>query len=131
MVAVSWSNIAAGGSSLQRRIACRFSRRRTRCHMHESGPIRICSVRSAATSAVWAECLFADPIADIAVLDSPDNQELFEQAEAYEALVDSTKPLTIANAPKMGRKRVRDFEVDTPGARFRVPVIARRRMGPV
>jgi hypothetical protein len=30
--------------------------------------------------AVWAECLFADPIADIAVLGSPDDQELTEAA---------------------------------------------------
>ena len=34
--------------------------------------------------AVWAECLFADPIADVSVLGSPDNQELFEEAQAYE-----------------------------------------------
>ena len=31
---------------------------------------------------VWAECLFADPLADIAVLCSPDEQALFEQADA-------------------------------------------------
>jgi hypothetical protein len=29
---------------------------------------------------VWCECLFLDPIADIAVLGGPDNQELSEQA---------------------------------------------------
>jgi Trypsin-like peptidase domain len=37
---------------------------------------------------VWAECLFVDPVADIAVLGSPDNQALFEQAEAYDALME-------------------------------------------
>jgi hypothetical protein len=31
---------------------------------------------------VWAECLCADPIADIAVLGSPDNQALFDGAGA-------------------------------------------------
>jgi hypothetical protein len=36
---------------------------------------------------VWAECLFADPIADVAVLGMPDNQALSDQAEAYEELV--------------------------------------------
>jgi hypothetical protein len=36
--------------------------------------------------AVWAECLFADPVTDIAILGSPDNQELCEQANAYEAI---------------------------------------------
>jgi hypothetical protein len=29
---------------------------------------------------VWAECRFVDPIADLAVLATPDDQELFEQA---------------------------------------------------
>jgi hypothetical protein len=48
---------------------------------------------------VWAECLFADPIADIAVLGSPDDQELTEAAEAYEALVESATPLSIADVP--------------------------------
>ena len=52
---------------------------------------------------VWAECLFADPIADIAVLGSPDSQELFEQAEDYEALVESVTPLKIVDAPEKGR----------------------------
>ena len=51
-------------------------------------------------STVWAECLFADPIADIAVLGSPDNQELFDQAEAYELLVESLTPIAIADVPK-------------------------------
>src|SRR5271165_2710278 len=49
--------------------------------------------------AVWAECLFADPVADIAVLGSPDNQDLFDQADAYEALVKSATPIAIADAP--------------------------------
>jgi hypothetical protein len=52
--------------------------------------------------AVSAECLFADPIADIAVLGSPDNQELGDEAEAYEALVESVTPIAIAEAPEKG-----------------------------
>jgi hypothetical protein len=48
---------------------------------------------------VWAECLFADPMADIAVLCTPDNQELSDEADAYEALVDAARPLAIADAP--------------------------------
>lgn len=42
---------------------------------------------------IWAECVFVDPIADIAVLGSPDNQELSEEAEAYDALIDKTPVL--------------------------------------
>ena len=30
---------------------------------------------------VWAECLFVDPVGDIAVLTGPDSQELYRQAE--------------------------------------------------
>lgn len=37
---------------------------------------------------VWAECVFVDPIADVAVLDAPDGQALCEEAEAYEAFTD-------------------------------------------
>ena len=36
---------------------------------------------------VWAECLFADPVADIAVLGVPDEQYLSSEAAAFEALV--------------------------------------------
>jgi hypothetical protein len=47
---------------------------------------------------VWAECLFADPVADIAVLGCPDNQELFDEANAYDALVDGIPTLQIGKA---------------------------------
>jgi hypothetical protein len=52
---------------------------------------------------VWAECLYADPIADIAVLGSPDNQELSDEAEAYETLVGSVTPLVIGEATTNGK----------------------------
>jgi hypothetical protein len=37
---------------------------------------------------VWAECVFADPVADIAVLSEPEGQELFDQCAAYEELTE-------------------------------------------
>ncbi len=37
---------------------------------------------------VWAECLFVDPVADLAVLCQPDNQELYDQADAYSRLTE-------------------------------------------
>src|SRR6516162_9057724 len=49
---------------------------------------------------VWAECLFVDPIGDIAVLGPPDNQELFDQWRAYVA---SEAPLPITDAPRAGK----------------------------
>ena len=50
---------------------------------------------------VWAECLFFDPVSDLAILGEPDNQELGEESEAYAFLVDERKPFTIA-APERG-----------------------------
>jgi len=44
---------------------------------------------------VWAECLFVDPVADLAVLGSPDGQAFWEEAEAYDALVDAAVPLKL------------------------------------
>jgi hypothetical protein len=51
---------------------------------------------------VWAECLFADPISDLAVLGEPDGQELYKQCEAYEEFVESLTPFVIADAEKEG-----------------------------
>jgi hypothetical protein len=44
---------------------------------------------------VWAECLFADPVGDIAVLGEPDSQELSEQCDAYHELMAAVTPLRI------------------------------------
>lgn len=44
---------------------------------------------------VWAECLFADPVGDIAVLGSPDDQELSNEAEAYNVLTERDPPLRV------------------------------------
>ena len=44
---------------------------------------------------VWAQCVFIDPVADIAVLSEPDGQELFNEHEAYEALTASVEPFPL------------------------------------
>ncbi len=49
-------------------------------------------------SNVWSECLFADPVADIALLGCPDEQELHEEADAYHALTDDVPALAIDTA---------------------------------
>jgi len=53
------------------------------------------------TNDIGAECLFVDPIADIAVLGPPDELELGEQAEVFEALTDGPR-LRIAE-PQNGK----------------------------
>ena len=50
---------------------------------------------------VWAQCLFFDPVADVAVLGEPDNQELSEEWDNYHALVEGRNPFAIA-APESG-----------------------------
>jgi hypothetical protein len=52
--------------------------------------------------AIWAECLFVDPIADMAVLGSPDDQELSNEAGAYAELLQCATPISIAEAPREG-----------------------------
>ena len=49
---------------------------------------------------VSVECLFVDPISDIAVLGCPDDQSLFDEAEAYEALVAEATALRISSPPE-------------------------------
>jgi hypothetical protein len=59
---------------------------------------------------VWTECLFVDPIGDIAVLGKPDHDDLLEQRVAYEALVMAVRPLRIADAPKETSARLLSLE---------------------
>jgi hypothetical protein len=44
---------------------------------------------------VMAQCLFADPVSDVALLGSPDNQSFYEEAEAYDALLDAAVPFRL------------------------------------
>ncbi len=44
---------------------------------------------------VWCECIFVNPIADLAVLASPDEAELSHEAKRYKALVETTPPLPL------------------------------------
>jgi Trypsin-like peptidase domain len=44
---------------------------------------------------VWAECLFVDPVSDLAVLREPDGQMHAEEWEAYDKLVEAAEALPI------------------------------------
>jgi hypothetical protein len=50
---------------------------------------------------ITAECLFVDPVIDIAVLGEPDGQ--FDDWAAYNKLVESVPGLVIAEAPRDGK----------------------------
>jgi hypothetical protein len=46
---------------------------------------------------VWAECLFFDPVADIAVLGSPDYQDYDEQSDAYDLFIETLTALPVSD----------------------------------
>src|SRR5262249_22197623 len=50
---------------------------------------------------IWAECCFVDPVADIAVLRAPDNQELAEQHDAYQDWIAEIEPTFLVSAAAM------------------------------
>jgi hypothetical protein len=52
--------------------------------------------------AIWAECLFVDPVGDIAVLGEPDGQENPEAAASCLGLIESATPIPIADASQTG-----------------------------
>lgn len=49
---------------------------------------------------IWAECLFVDPVSDLAVLGEPDGQHLYEESEAYLELASDSEFLTIGSFRK-------------------------------
>jgi hypothetical protein len=51
---------------------------------------------------VWAQCLFVDPTADIAVLGSPNGQTIPEEAITYDALMQTFSPIDIADPVSIG-----------------------------
>ena len=67
-------------------------------HLHEKTYKRLLGNLDGSKKAVSAECLFADPIADVAVLGRPDYEVYGDQADAYFALTDEAPILRIAKA---------------------------------
>jgi len=70
------------------------------CYSYQEATYRNLLAPLGEEPSVWAECLFFDPVSDIAILGEPDNQEFGEESDAYNRLVDC-KPFTIA-APETG-----------------------------
>ncbi len=52
---------------------------------------------------VACECLFINPIADVAVLGVPDTQTFSDEADPYRALLEYATPFRITEAPENGR----------------------------
>ena len=52
-----------------------------------------------AAPTVACECLFINPIADVAVVGVPDTQTLSDEADAYRTLLEYATPFRITEAP--------------------------------
>src|SRR5579872_1671132 len=65
---------------------------------------------------IWTECMFVDPVNDIAVLGTPEPQELYEQARAYDDVIYNAPVLRLSsNLTKDGWVMTLDREwVPTP-----------------
>lgn len=61
-------------------------------HVHER-IYRSILGRLGETPTIWAQCLFVDPIADIALLGCPDDQVFPQHANVFESWVDGAVPL--------------------------------------
>jgi len=70
-------------------------------HSYERTYKRLLGTFDAGQPEVWAECVFADPIADIAVLSHPDYQ-VHEQASAYDGLTEEPPALRVGKAARKG-----------------------------
>ena len=54
---------------------------------------------------VWAECVFANPVADLAVLARPDDQALSDRAAAYDHLIEAARRFTVGKLQSLRRRR--------------------------
>jgi hypothetical protein len=60
---------------------------------------------------IWAECVFADPVADIAVLSEADGKELSDKWETYGELIEKCGVIPIADTPRDYQpKLIRTFD---------------------
>ena len=73
---------------------------------------------------VSAECVFVDPIADIAVFGTPDTQDRWEEAQAYEELTGEVEAFRIGKMPARQSRRSPSRIVTMSGER---PVIKASR----
>jgi hypothetical protein len=65
-------------------------------HAHERIYAGLLGPLGSTEPTVTAECVFCDPVGDVAVLAGPDNQKLCDEAQAYEELIGRASPLRAA-----------------------------------
>ena len=73
-------------------------------YAHERTYNELIGPLASGTPDVWAECPFADPVADLAILGEPDGQELSKEWEAFDSFIEKATPLPIS-----GRQIIRGY----------------------
>ena len=78
---------------------------------------------------VWAECVFCDPVADLALLATPDSNELSAESDAYDTLVEAENVVpfaigTLAFVRKTHRLRDGSTFEDLPEAESAAQMLA-------
>ncbi len=69
-------------------------------------------------ASLWVECLFVDPIADLAVLGPPDNQELYHEAIEWDEFVGGAGALALGPCAAESRA----WLLSLAGAWYETPV---------
>jgi hypothetical protein len=59
---------------------------------------------------VWAECLFVDPVADVAVLGPPLCADVYEEIRTYRDLMERVEPLSITDPPEKSKAHLLSLE---------------------
>jgi trypsin-like peptidase len=85
-------------------------------YLEEATYRRLIGPLGAEEPSVTAACVFVDPMADIAVLGPPDNQDLSDEYDQYQAFLSALPPFDIATPPPRARLRMPAFDTDEPPA---------------
>jgi hypothetical protein len=65
---------------------------------HERTYDKLIGLLASGAPDVSVECLFADPVADLAILGEPDGQVLYKEWEAFDSFIGEPEPLRIGGA---------------------------------
>ena len=97
-------------------------------HLNEKTYENILGPLSVDEPTLWAECLYVDPMADVAVLAGPDSQEYDDKYEAFIFWVEEVPPLQVSQRDPRDGERAWLLSLDAQWEVCQVQVVGRRRM---
>lgn len=78
---------------------------------------------------LWAECLYVDPVADVAVLAGPDSQAFDEEFEAFALWVEAVPALRVSRRDPHDGEQAWVLSLDGQWKACQVKILGRRRYG--